>query len=169
MSDKVRKNYPAVTGLLWHRDQYYSFFVPNDWHRLQWSDDRVGVIYAPDPSDPLTAFAVDIRNLGTAVSAADIDVLAQGYFEGLEQLPDCHIESRDQKVTGTLLELEAKYTFREQGETRKCWARVFYYAEHQIVMTAQGATPQKYDYWLPWYFEAMMTAKFHTSKPENPF
>jgi hypothetical protein len=35
-------------------------------------------------------------------------------------------------------------------------------------MMAQGATPEKYDYWLPWFFEAMMTAKVHSTRPKWP-
>lgn len=169
MEHLVQKKYPSITALLWHRDQYYSFFIPSNWHRLQWSDGREGVIYAPDSNDLLTLFAVDIKDLGMSVKPADLDDLAEGFAEGIAQLPDSHIEHRLQKVTGEMLEIEARYTFLEQGATRKCWTRMFYFRSHQIVMTAQGATPEKYDYWLPWFFEAMMTAKVHSAKPESPF
>jgi hypothetical protein len=166
MAPHAHQEYPAVTGLIWHRDQYYSFFIPIDWHKMAWPDDREGVIYGPDATDPLTVFAVDIKDLGTLITADDLDVLAAGFFEGIEQLPESEIEHRDQRVTGKLLELEAKYRFREQGETRKRWVRVFYNGTRQIAMTAQGATTEKYDYWLPWFFEAMMTADIHNQKPQ---
>ena len=109
MSDKGQKKYPAIKGLRWHRDQYYSFYIANDWHNFHWADDREGVIYGPDANDPYTIFAVDLKDLGTTITGDDLDIVAEGFFESIEQLPDCVIESRKQKVTGKLLELEAKY------------------------------------------------------------
>lgn len=166
---KTQKQYPAIKGLTWHRSQYYSFFTPMDWHCFTWSDDRQGEIYGPDPNDPCTVFAVDLRDLGTPVTADDLDVLAEGYFGAVERLPEAVIESREQKVSGKLLQLEAHYHFRNQANTCKCWVRVFYHGTRQITMTAQGATPEKYDYWLPMFFEAMMTANVHSTKPKLDF
>lgn len=166
MAGKSDKKYPAIKGLRWHRDPYFSFYIPNDWHTFHWADEREGVIYGPDADDPYTIFAVDLKDLGTNITGDDLDILAEGFFESIESLPDCVIESRKQKVTGKLLELEAKYTYTEQGQTRKRWVRQFYHYTRQIAMTAQGATPEKYDYWLPLFFEAMMTATVHNSKPQ---
>lgn len=164
--NKTQKQYPFIKGLSWHRHPYYSFFAPLDWHRFSWPDDREGEIYGPDPNDPSTVFSVTLRSLDTLITAEDLDTLAEGFFEAIEQLPEVNITARKQKVTGKLLELEAQYTFREQGETRKRWMRVFYHETRQIAMMAQGATPQKYDYWLPLFFEAMMTARVHSQKPD---
>ena len=166
MAGKTKKKYPAIKGLTWHREDYFSFFIPRDWHKFEWADERQGVIYGPDQSDPLTIFAVEFQNLGTLIAADDLDILAEGFYESIEQLPGVEIESRKQKVTGKLLELEAKYTYEEQGDTRKRWVRQFYQDTRQIVMTAQGKTPEQYDYWLPLFFEAMMTAKVHYRKPD---
>lgn len=166
---KTEKQYPAIKGLTWHRSPHYSFFTPMNWHRFAWSDDRQGEIYGPDPDDPFTVFAVDFRDLGTLVTADDLDVLAEGFFEAVEKLPGAAIESRSQKTTGKLLQLEAHYTFEDRGSTRKCWVRVFYHMTRQITMTAQGATPEKYNYWLPMFFEAMMTANVHSAKPTLDF
>ncbi len=165
---EAKRDYPAVRGLSWHRTQYNSFFLPLDWHRFSWTDGYEGEIYGPDENDPQTAFAVNIKDLGTAITLDDLDILAEGFFESVQQLPECHIEMRDQFATSTLIELEAKYTFREQEAVCKRWVRVFFHESRQIVLAAQGATPEKYDYWLPWFFEAMMTAKIHNSLPELP-
>lgn len=165
MVNQAKKEYPATRGLTWHRDQYYSFFIPIDWHKMEWSDSRQGVIYGPDMTDPFTVFAVDIKDLGTRVTPDEVDLVAEGFFESVEQLPECAVELRNQKASSYRVELEAKYTFREQGEIRKRWSRVFYHETYQITMTAQGETPEKYDYWLPWFFEAMKTCKVHRSKP----
>jgi len=167
MVDKSQKQYPSIKGLTWHRHQYYSFFTPIDWHRFVWPDQRVGEIYGPDINDPLTVFAVAVEDLGTRVTADDLDTLAEGFFETIEQLPDVDIELRDQKVAGHQLELETKYTFLDHSAPRKCWVRVFYHLTRQVTMTAQGATVEKYDYWFPMFFQAMMTARVHSRKPTS--
>lgn len=167
MANTPRKQYPAVKGLTWHRHQYYSFFTPVDWHRFEWPDQRVGEICGPDRDDPLTVFAVSVDDLGTQVTADDLDALAEGFFGTIERLPDVAIELRDRKAVGHQLELETKYTFRDHGATRKCWIRVFYHLTRQVTMTAQGATVEKYDYWLPMFYQAMMTARVHSRKPTS--
>lgn len=163
--EQKQKKYPPVKGLTWHCDEYYSFFTPIDWHPFSWADGREGMIYGPDSSDPATVFAAAVKDFGTKISADDLDVLAEAFLETLEQLAESHIESHNEKVSGEMLELEAKYTFSEAGETRQCWTRMFYHHTRQITMTAQGATPEKYAYWLPVFFEAMMTAGVHSRKP----
>ena len=111
MAGENQKSYPATQGLAWHRQEYYSFFTPKEWHRFSWTDDRQGDIYGPDPDDSSTVFAVDVKDLGTKVEAEDLDILAEGFFETIEALPEVNIETREQKVTGKILQLEAKYTF----------------------------------------------------------
>ncbi|MBN2304425.1 MAG: hypothetical protein JXQ72_08120 [Anaerolineae bacterium] len=169
MASPTQKQYPAIKGLTWHRHQYYSFFTPMDWHRFAWPDGSEGDIYGPDAHDPLTVFAVSLKDLGIPVTADDLNSVAEGFFGAIEQLPEVQIDHRDQKVAGRLLILEAKYAFldhdKDHGETRKCWRRVFYHETRQITMTAQGATVDKYDYWLPMFFQAMMTAGVHKEKP----
>jgi transcriptional regulator with XRE-family HTH domain len=99
------------------------------------------------------------------IRGIDEELATQGFFEAIEQLPEANIEVRNQKVAGKQLELEAKYTYLDQDEIRKCWVRVFYHETRQIIMTAQGATPEEYDYWLPMFFQAMTTVRVHKHKP----
>jgi hypothetical protein len=160
-----QKKYPAIQGLRWHRDQYYSFFLPIDWHPFSWADHRQGMIFGPDPADPMTVFAVSIQDLGTTITTEDLDVLYEAFLENIGLLPGCVIERHSHKIAGKMLELEAQYTFQQAGETCKCWCRMFYFQTRQITMTAQGATLEKYTYWLPIFYEAMMTAGIHTAKP----
>jgi hypothetical protein len=165
MASKTRKQYPSIKGLTWHRHQYYSFFTPMDWHPFSWPDDREGEIQGPDLNDPFTVFAVSLQDLGTQITSDDLDVVAEGFFESIDQLPNVQIETCHQAAKSKMLQLEAKYTFLDGDIVRKRWIRVFYHVTRQITMTAQGATPEKYDYWLPIFFQAMMTAKIHISKP----
>jgi hypothetical protein len=162
------KQYPAVAGLNWRRGDHYEFFIPKGWHRFAWDDGRDGEIHGPDADDPLTIFTVDTQDLGTTVSADDLDALAEGFFGSIEALPEVEIEVRKQRAVGQQLELEAKYCFEQDGATRKRWARLLYIGQYQINFMAQGASPEKYDYWLPWFYEAMMTAKIHRTAPKSP-
>lgn len=160
------QQYPAIKGLTWHRHQYYSFFAPLGWHAFSWPDDRLGEIYGPDADDPNTVFALSVDDLGSKVTESDLNDLAEGFFEGVEALPGVAIEQRSQQATNGLLELEARYTYQDEGATRRCWVRVLYHDTRQITMTAKGATPEKYEYWLPMFFESMMTARVHNSLPD---
>src|SRR5690349_13438934 len=145
MAHQSHNKYPALKGLLWHCEQYYSFFIPNNWHKFPWSDKRDGVICCPDISDPFTFFAVDLEDLGTLITPNDLDVLAEGLFESIEKLPEFNVESHSQKGTNGLMELETHYSFRERREMRKRWVRVFYHETRQIVMTSQGSNAQTYN------------------------
>jgi hypothetical protein len=166
MARQTQNKTPALKGLMWHRDQYYSFFISNSWHKFSWSDHREGVIYCPDLLDPFTLFAVDIKDLCTTITPDDLETLAEGLLENIEKLPERCIEVFNQKVMGTLLELEAQYSFREHKELRKRWVRVFYHETRQVMMVAQGATRQQYNHWMPWFCQAMTTAKTHNIIPQ---
>lgn len=165
----MTKERPVFKGLRWYREQYFSFFVPVDWHRFNWQDDRQGALFGPSADDAHTVFAADLRDLGFTVAAADLDDLFEGFMAGIQQLPGVEIELSDKRVVGKLITLEAKYIFTDDEMTRKRWVRVLYHGTRQIAFTAQGATPDTYDYWLPMFYEAMMTAKVHSTLPADPY
>lgn len=159
-------NRPAFKGLSWHRDPYYSFFIPIDWHKVAWPDGKQGVIYTPSADELFTLFAVEVRDLEISISADDLDDLSAGFVAGIEALPGVEIESHKHWIRGKLMCLDARYSFDEQGQRRKRWVRQFYHETRQIAMTAQGATVEAFDYWLPMFFEAMMTTKIHNTLPK---
>ena len=167
MTDQSTKRPPVFKGLRWHREQYFSFFIPVNWPRFDWQDDRQGVLFGPSADDAHTIFAVDLQDLGFSVSVDDLDDLFDGFLTSVQQLPGVDIELSEKRVTGDLLTLEAKYIFVDNETTRKRWVRVLYHGTRQIAFTAQGSTPEVYDYWLPMFFEAMMTAKVHSTKPAD--
>jgi hypothetical protein len=162
----MSKSLPAFKGLTWHRHQYYSFFVPIDWQRLDWPDGRKGVMFVPSADDPLTVLAVELRDLGLEATPDDLDDLITGFLSGIQALADVGIETKDHWHIGDTMCLEAKYTFADNGARRKRWVRQFYHETRQIAITAQGASIDAYDYWLPMFFEAMMTTKVHNTYPE---
>jgi hypothetical protein len=164
-ADHPGHEHPPIHGLLWHRDEHFSFFVPIDWQRSGWDDGRIGVLYYPVPDDPQTVFAVEEKDLGMAISPGDLDRLDAEFVDTIEQLPEGESESHDKAVVGEQMQLEYKYTFREGCVMRRRWVRVFFLGTHETTMTAQGSTLDLYDYWLPWFFEAMATAQVHYEKP----
>ena len=168
MSDKIKDTKPVFRGLSWYREQYFSFYIPTDWQKVAWPDERVGIIYVPTPGDDHTLFAVQVVDIGTKVTADDLPYLSMGFLDGIKQLPNRKIEFKDESVTGSLVQLEAKYTFLEHGQQRKRWVRVLYHETRQITATAQGKTEETYHYWLPMFFETMMTLKVHSIKPTIP-
>ena len=168
MSDTKQKSRPKFKGLNWYREQYFSLYIPLDWQRVEWQDDRQGVIFVPSEADPHTLFAVEVTDMGTTVDADDLHYLEMGFSDGIKQLPDRKIESKKKRVVNKLLQLEAKYTFTEDEQTRKRWVRVLYHETRQVTVTAQGATIEAFDYWLPMFYEMMMTITVHNSKPEIP-
>jgi hypothetical protein len=157
--------HPPIKGLRWHRDELFSFFIPIGWQRSDWDDGRIGVLYYPEPDDPQTVFAVEVTDLETAISPEDLDRLDAEFTDMIVQLPEGEIEWHDQAVVGEQMQLEYKYTFREGCVMRRRWARMFYLGTHETTMMAQGSTRDLYDYWLPWFFEAMATAQVHYQKP----
>jgi hypothetical protein len=163
----MSKQLPAFKGLTWHRHQYYSFFVPIDWQRHDWPDGREGVLFLPSADDALTVLAVELRDLGLEPTAEDLDDLNAGFLSGIQSLPAATIEAHETWHIGDTMCLEAKYTFTDGDARRKRWVRQFYHETRQIAMTAQGASVETYDFWLPMFFEAMMTTKIHNTFPET--
>ena len=161
MSSSPAAPRPQFKGLSWQRSDDFSFFRPLNWHRFEWEDARQGVLFGPKSNDDATLFAVDVRDLGLNISAEDMDDLEAGFLEGIHRLTSCYVDSYERWSAGKLYGLEAKYTFAEAGHTRKRWVRVLYQDSRQITVTAQGATIGKFDYWLPMFYEQMMTFQVH--------
>ena len=165
LSDSER---PVFRGLKWHRHDNFSFFIPLDWHPVAWDDDREGVVYIPVADDLQTYFGAEIRDLGFDIRAADEAAIAEGFFGHIESLPGVDIESREQQVLfGPRIHLQARFCLDDGGQRRKRWLRGLYRHRFQVRLTAQGATVEKFHYWLPMFYEAMMTAGVHLQKPQE--
>lgn len=168
MSNNIETSRPVFKGLAWCHEQFYSFFVPNDWRRTERIDGKQGVIYVPESADPHTYFAVQVDDLGTLITPDDVDDLESGLLEGIRQQTSSQIEFHTHSMGGSLVQLEAKYTFLDGADRRKRWMRVLYHESRQVTFIAQGKTEQDYHYWLPMFNEAMMTLKVHSHKPAVP-
>ena len=152
---------PAFTGLVLHDDKKWriNFWYPDGWFPLKMAARRQGAAYAPHADDASTSFSYEVKNLRVKVTGADLDVLYEGFIEGLNKLPDIKIEWQDKWVAAALVGVEAKYTFTEQGVTRKRWVRLLYETTRQFHIVAQGATVEEYAYWEPMLYECMATVK----------
>ena len=141
---------PRFTGVDTYIDPVgrFSFRYPIDWHKFELEENRDGVMYSPEATDPQTYFAVWATLLDPPVVAEDQEDLRIGIQEGLAGLPEIKIESESEAVFGNLLKFERIFTFKDGEATRKRKLWLLYVDKWQIVVTYQGATPEEYQHWL---------------------
>jgi hypothetical protein len=152
---------PVYTGMRKHKDAEagFSLWLPSDWHRTDMGGEHHGVIYSPYPNDLNTCFAAEKKVLAYKVTKEDVPTLKNGFEKALNELPGVEIEKTDVVATSTLIIFEAKFTFLEGEQRRKRWLRNVYWGEGQLILIAQGSTPEEYDYWLPMFFNTMTTVE----------
>ncbi len=158
-------------GLLLYREpaRAYSFFVPLEWHPLELDTTTgSGIMYAPDPAEPLTSFSVESLDLGFEVQPGDLSALKSGFLTGLRKLPQSVIESSEGEVVGNLITMEARHTFEHEGITRKRWVRLVYRGTLQARLVAQGATVEQFDHWLPAFFQTVRSFRLGDWAAEIP-
>jgi hypothetical protein len=158
-SDPTISEQPSPKGLSLYKDSYlgFSFFHPEDWHQFNWLDGRRGVLYGPVFNDNNTIFAVAVQDLGIRVNAHDLKDLHMGFVAGIGRLVNSQIEWQNQWQSGDLIGMEARYSFSEESVIRKRWVRVLYQDTRQITLTAQVASADEFETWLPMFHQSMMT------------
>jgi hypothetical protein len=152
---------PVYHGMRKHVDRQagYAVWLPSDWQRYDLADGRDGALYTPHPDRCDTCLSAEKRRLEFSVRAKDMGILREGFREGLDALPGVEVETQDEAITSSLLTLEARFTFLEGEARRKRWVRVVYWGNGQLILIAQGATPEEFDYWLPMFYNTMMTVE----------
>lgn len=150
---------PYYRGMFKHVDQEagYALWLPTGWHRFDMVEGRQGVIYSPYADDLNTTFLAEKLRLAYGVTENDVPVLREGFNQGLMALAGIEIESQDETVTSTLITLEARFTFLEGEARRKRWVRVIYWGNGQLILVAQGASVEEFEYWLPMFYNTMVT------------
>jgi hypothetical protein len=154
---------PSFRGLVVYRHlgHRFSLLYPRDWQRVDVSEDAGGgVTFFPDPADPATFLRVQSQRFRLRVRPDDLPELRAGFLEGLRALPGLELEREEARATGDLLDLEARHRFGEDGAVRERWVRVLYQGRVQIGLSAQGASPAAFAYWLPMFNTAMRTVRF---------
>lgn len=169
------KESPTFKGLNWYRKQYFSLFLSDDWQRFDWPDGREGVVFLPSGEDTETIFGVEVADLGLEILAEDKEDLKAGFLNSIQELPESNVEEHKDWVVGNKICLEAKYTYLEDASSevptskvptqRKRWVRVLYDKSRQISFIAQGSSPEAFEFWLPMFYQAMMTSSVHDEKP----
>lgn len=158
MPEKKTGN-PVYTGMYKHVDREggYAFWYPTGWHRTDMVNGHHGVIYSPYADNYDTSFSAEKHKLKYPVHETDLPALREGFNAGLQALPGVEVEWQDETLTSTLKIFEAKYSFLEGEARRKRWIRLVYWGDGQLTLIAQGSSPEEYEYWLPMFFNTMMT------------
>jgi len=151
---------PRYTGMFKHLDDQagYGVWIPSGWHYTPMTGGRRGIFYAPKADDIQTSFSIEKHDLDISIRAKDIKILAKGFMDGIEALPEVEVESHEESVgkSGVIL-LQARFTFVEDGMRRKRWTRIVYWGTGQLTMIAQGATVADFDLYEPMFYNTMMT------------
>jgi hypothetical protein len=136
-------------GIRTYRDRHgrFEFRYPSDWVQHELAEAQDGVMFSPEPENPLTWFAVWATRLADAVVAEDAEVLREGVEEGLSSFPGLHVESAKDDVFGNLLRFERIYTFEEDGAVRRRKVWMLYVYKWLFALVAQGETAAEYDHW----------------------
>lgn len=152
---------PRYTGMLKHVDKAggYALWLPTGWQRVDMKRPHRGVIFCPYAGNVDTSVSAEKHRLPCKVTDNDMPALREGFNAGLAALPGVEIESQDESVTSTLITLEARFTFLEGEARRKRWVRAVYWGRGQLTLIAQGATVDEFEYWLPMFYNTLMTVE----------
>lgn len=139
----------------------FNFRFPTTWERFD-IEGREGAMYVPDPNDLDTSLSAWVTELEHHVVAEDLPALQAGVAEGLAQLADCQVEAANDDVLSNLIKFERVITFREGDAVRKRKFWMLYVDKWLMVLTWQGSSPERYD-----YFYAMANYCFTTFQIPN--
>lgn len=152
-----KKQGPVYTSIRKYPDAEggYAVWLPGDWRQIDMVEGRRGWIFTPYPDRFDTCFICEKIVLDYKVTPEDIDILKEGFEAGILTLPDAKIEDVRYETGRMVVIMEAKFTFTEDGVSRKRWVKNLYWGEGNLVLIAQGATVEEYEYWLPMFFNTM--------------
>lgn len=150
---------PAYTGVNSHHDNKggYSVWIPSDWTQYKLKRNHRGFLFSPYKDDLNTSILVEKHKLKFSVTLDDLPTLREGFRDGILKLPGAEIESEDEHLTEMISFFEAHFTFLEDDNRRKRWVRNIYWGDGQLVVIAQGRTPEDFEYWLPMFFNSIYT------------
>ena len=148
---------PVYKGQTKHinNDEGFAVWLPNDWHKFDMKEGHIGWVFSPYADDFNTNFTVEKHKLEYAVTTEDKELLMEGFLEGINSLPDAEILESKTDTGKKAVILEAKFTFTEEGQTRKRWIKSMYWGEANLVMIAQGRTVEDFEHWLPMLYNSM--------------
>jgi hypothetical protein len=155
---KEYKN-PRYVGMYNYADENggYTIWLPTGWYQTVMANGHQGVIFSPYPDNIFTGFMAEKYLLSDPVTQADLPVLRESFERCIQGLPGVEVESFTYTPTSTLITLEARFTYLDGDVMRKRWVREIYWDEGLLVFIAQGSTADEFDYWLPMFYNTMVT------------
>jgi hypothetical protein len=152
---------PAYTGMTMHPDTSggYAVWLPSDWIKVDLKRNHHGMLFSPYQDDYNTCFLTEKHKLKISVTPDDIPVLRETFHEAIQKLPGVEIESTDESLSDSINMFEARFSFLEGESRRKRWLRNIYWGDGQLVLIAQGRTTEDFEYWLPMFYNSMVTVE----------
>ncbi len=160
MPTYLKTDGPIYRGVKAYRDAEggYIVWVPSDWVSVELNPGHQGRLFAPHADDYNTSFLVEKRKLKWKVTSEDIPMLLESFHEGMKALPGVEVEHTEESLSSSINVFDARFSFLEGEFRRKRWVRNIYWGEGQLIMIAQGKTPEDFEYWLPMFYNTMTTA-----------
>jgi hypothetical protein len=162
---------PRYTGLRIASGVGFSLAHPIEWVTAQSASDGPGIVLAMDPEDPHTLFAVEVIDLAEPITADDADVLHQELTAAVDLLPGATRLRSETLVAGLLRGADIRYDFNDPSDPRplgedtstrrRRWVRILVERTRQLTVTAQGSTPERFDYWESQFFTTMASVRIH--------
>jgi hypothetical protein len=152
---------PHFTGVrkCIHPTGGFRFWVPMEWVQFPEEKGHEALVFAPNSDTIETSFIAEKHNLPIKVVPGDAKTLRAELHESLQKLPGIEIESQSESVEKNIMMVEARYTWMDNETRRKRWLRIIYSGKHELVMIAQGSTPEEFEYWLPMFYNIMNTCE----------
>jgi hypothetical protein len=157
MAEEKKKQGPVYTGIrkYYDEDAGYAVWLPHEWRQIDMVEGHRGWIFTPYADRYDTCFMCEKITLDFKVTPEDLDILTEGFEAGIKSMPDAIIEDTRYETGKMVVILEVKFSFTENGVTRKRWVKSLYWGEGNLVMIVQGANAEEYDYWMPMFFNTM--------------
>lgn len=152
---------PVYRGVTAYRNEAagYRLWIPSEWVSTKLNPGYQGMLFSPYADDYNTSVLVEKRRLKYKVTEKDMPMLVESFHEGINALPGVEIEWNEETLTSSLSIFDARFAFDEGDARRKRWVRNIYWGEAQLILIAQGRTPEDFEYWLPMFYNIMMTAE----------
>lgn len=157
----LKTDNPVYRGVKGYHDKKAGFkvWVPSEWVSTKLKRGHRGMLFSPYADDYNTSLLVEKRNLRYKATENDIPMMLESFHESIKALPGVEIEKTEEDFSASINIFDARFTFEEEGARRKRWVRNIYWGDGQLVMIAQGRTPEDFEYWLPMFYNIMVTAE----------
>lgn len=152
---------PAYTGMKGYRDATggYEVWLPIDWTQIKLKRNHLGMLFSPYTDDLNTSLLIEKHKLKYKVTPDDVSMLLESFHEGMLALPGVEVEKTEETIGPEINIFDARFTYLDGEVRRKRWVRNIYWGNGQLVIIAQGRTPENFEYWLPMFFNTITTLR----------